>query len=113
MPGISLFVYPVEDLDRATSIYRIVLGIEPYVAAPYYVGFRVGDQEIGLDPHGRSQGMTGPVGYWEVDDIATSLRLLLDAGGTTRQEVRDVGGGKLTAWVDDGSGNAIGLVQSP
>jgi hypothetical protein len=26
----------------------------------YYVGFRVGDQEIGLNPNGHRQGMTWP-----------------------------------------------------
>jgi predicted enzyme related to lactoylglutathione lyase len=79
----------------------------------YYVGFRVGDQEIGLDPHGHSQGMTGPVGYWHVEDIEKSLGLLLDAGAETQQAIRDVVGGKLVATVTDADGNVIGLVQSP
>ena len=47
---------------------------------PYCVGFRVADQEIGLDPNGHKTGMSGPVGYWEVDDIKKSLQLLLKAG---------------------------------
>jgi predicted enzyme related to lactoylglutathione lyase len=80
---------------------------------PYYVGFRLGDQEIGLDPHGHSQGMTGPVGYWHVDDIQEILKLLLDAGAETQRVVRDVGGGKLIASVKDADGNSIGLIQSP
>jgi len=29
---------------------------------PYYVSFEVEDQDVGLDPNGNSQGMTGPVG---------------------------------------------------
>ena len=80
---------------------------------PYYVGFKVGDQEIGLDPNGHNKGMTGPVGYWEVNDIKKSLQLLLDAGAQMQQEVKDVGGGKLTASVKDADGNIIGLIQSP
>ena len=40
----------------------------------YYVGFSIGGQEVGLDPNGHSQGMTGPVGYWHVDDIKESLQ---------------------------------------
>ena len=43
----------------------------------YYVGFEVDDQDIGLDPNGHSKGMTGPVGYWHVDDINESLEALL------------------------------------
>jgi hypothetical protein len=51
----------------------------------YYVGFDVEGQDIGLDPH--RQGMTGPVGYWHVDDIEKSLKALLDAGAEAQQEV--------------------------
>jgi predicted enzyme related to lactoylglutathione lyase len=80
---------------------------------PYYVGFRAGDQEIGLDPQGHSQGMTGPVGYWHVDDIRRSLQLLLDAGAQPLQDVKDVGGGKLIASARDPDSNVIGLIQSP
>lgn len=79
----------------------------------YYVGFRVGDLEIGLDPHGHAKGMTGPVGYWPVTDIRSSLQLLLDAGAQAQQEVQDVGGGKLIALVKDADGNITGLVQAP
>ncbi|MDQ1391185.1 MAG: hypothetical protein QOF30_162 [Acidimicrobiaceae bacterium] len=111
--GFNLFIYPVKDLDRAKALYSTLLGVEPYADAPYYVGFRVGDQEIGLDPNGHKQGMTGPLGYWQVDDIAASLQALLDAGATTQQEIRDVGGGKLVAWVTDPDDNVTGLSQEP
>ena len=89
------------------------MGVEPYVDGAYYVGFRVGDQEIGLDPNGHKAGMTGPVGYWHVDDVRKSMRQLLDAGAQIRQEVKDVGGGKLIASVSDADGNIVGLIQSP
>jgi len=36
--------------------------------------------------------MTGPVGYWHVDDIKKSMKLLLSAGAQAKQEVKDVGG---------------------
>jgi predicted enzyme related to lactoylglutathione lyase len=78
----------------------------------YYVGFNVGGQDVGLDPYGHSQGVTGPVGYWLVDDIMKSLKVLLDAGAEAKQEVKDVGGGKLIASVKDADGNIIGLSQS-
>jgi predicted enzyme related to lactoylglutathione lyase len=109
--GIRLFVFPVKDIARAKTLYNRLLGTEPYVDAAYYVGFRVGDQEIGLDPNGHNKGMTGPVGYWQVNDIKKSLQLLLDAGAQLQQAVKDVGGGKLTAWVKDADGNIIGLMQ--
>ena len=111
--GIGTIVFPVKDLTRAKTLFGTLVGAAPYADEAYYVGFRVGDQEIGLDPNGHSQGMTGPVGYWHVEDIEKSLGLLLDAGAETQQAVRDVGGGKLVATVTDPDGNVIGLVQSP
>jgi hypothetical protein len=62
---------------------------------------------------GHKNGMTGPLGYWEVSDIRSSLQALLDAGAETQQEVKDVVGGKLIASVKDPDGNVIGLTQSP
>ena len=56
--SIGVFVYPVKDLARAKTLYSKLLGVEPYVDEAYYVGFKVGDQEIGLDPNGHGQGMT-------------------------------------------------------
>ncbi len=111
--GISTVIYPIKDLARAKTLYSALLGTEPYVDEPYYVGFKVGDQEIGLDPNGHKQGMTGPVGYYEVDDIRKSLQQLLDAGAQMQQEIKDVGGGKLIASVKDADSNITGPIQSP
>jgi predicted enzyme related to lactoylglutathione lyase len=111
--GFNLLIYPVRDIARAKLLYSKLLGVEPYHDQAYYVGFRVGDQEIGLDPNGHSKGMTGPLPYWEVDDIKSSLQALLDAGAQTQQGVTDVGGGKLIASVKDADGNITGLAQSP
>jgi predicted enzyme related to lactoylglutathione lyase len=111
--GIRLFIYPVKDIARAKTLYSKLLGIEPYLDDAYYVDFRIGDQEIGLDPNGHSKGMTAPVGYWQVNDIKKSLQILLDAGAQAQREVKDVGGGKLIASVKDADSNIIGLIQSP
>lgn len=111
--GIRAVIYPVKDIARAKKLYSKLLGVEPLMDEAYYVGFRVGDLDIGLDPDGHNKGMTGPVGYWHVNDIKKSLQLLLDAGAQAQQEVKDVGGGKLIASVKDADGNIIGLIQSP
>jgi len=111
--GIQLLVYPVKDVARAKALYSELLGVEPYADQPYYVGFRTGDQEIGLDPSGHAKGLTGPIGYVEVDDIENRLRALIEAGARERQGVTDVGGGKLIAWLEDADGNVIGLQQTP
>jgi predicted enzyme related to lactoylglutathione lyase len=111
--GIKLIVYPVKDLAQTKALYSKFLGVEPYADEVYYVGFSVGDQEIGLDPNGFKKGLTGPLSYYQVDDIRKSLLLLLDSGAKMNEEVKDVGGGKLIASVKDADGNIISLMQLP
>jgi predicted enzyme related to lactoylglutathione lyase len=108
--GMRLLVYPVKDMATAKVFYRELLGVEPYADAPYYVGFRSGELEIGLDPHAET---SGPLAYWEVKDIRARLQELLKAGAVIDQDVKDVGGGKLIAKAKDTNGNVIGLMQSP
>jgi predicted enzyme related to lactoylglutathione lyase len=110
--GIKAIIIPVRDLATAKALYGTALGVKPYADEPYYVGFRVGDQEIGLDPNGHNHGMTGPVGYCDVDDVAASLREAVDAGWRTRQDAKDVGGGAVAAIVEDPDGNVLGFRQA-
>src|SRR6266702_4017614 len=111
--GIRTVIYPVKDIAQAKRLYSTLLGVDPYADQAYYVGFRVGDQEIGLDPYGHSKGITGPVVYVSVADIQSSLKQLLEAGAQELRAVQDVGGGKLIASVKDADGNNIGLLQNP
>jgi predicted enzyme related to lactoylglutathione lyase len=106
-------IYPVKDLAQAKTLYGKLLGVAPAMDEAYYVHFDVAGQEVGLDPHGHSKGMTGPVGYWHVDDIQESVKQLLDSGAEEQQAVSDVGGGRLIAAVKDADGNIIGLIQAP
>jgi predicted enzyme related to lactoylglutathione lyase len=111
--GVKTIIYPVADLAAAKALFTALLGAEPDSDAPYYVGWKVAGQDIGLDPNGHRTGMTGPLAYYQVDDIAGSLKALVDAGATVKQEPKDVGGGKLIASVTDKDGNPIGLTQNP
>lgn len=86
--GLNTIIFPIGDLARARA-----------------------GQHVGLDPNGHTSGMTGPVGYWHVNDITSSLQALLDAGADTVQDITDVGGGKLIATVRDADTNVIGLLQ--
>ena len=52
--------------------------------------------------------MTGPVGYWHVDDINERASNDFAAGAEVQHAVRDVGGGKLIATVKDVDGNLMG-----
>ena len=75
--GIRTIIYPITDAGRAKGLFGKLLGGEPYVDQPYYVGFRVGEQEIGLLPNGHATGMSGPLGYFHVDDIKKALEALV------------------------------------
>ncbi len=109
--GIKTIIFPVKDLARAKALYGSLLGVEPDTDHPHYVGFSLGGQHIGLLPNGHASGMTGPVGYWHVDDIESHLKALLGAGAQMQQAVKDVGGGRLIATVKDPDDNVIGLLQ--
>lgn len=106
--GIKTVVYPVTDLAGAKAIFSKILGVAPYADSPYYVGFKVGDLDIGLDPNGHKEGVTI---YYGVDNIQKSLQSLLDAGAQVQQEIKEVGGGRSIASVRDANGNLIGLLQ--
>lgn len=107
--GIRTIIYPVKDVVQATTLFRKFLGIEPYANQPYYVGFKVGDQDIGLVPGANSAGVTP---FYHVDDIKNSLQIFLDAGAEVIQEIKDVGQGRLVASVKDKDGNLIGLIEN-
>jgi predicted enzyme related to lactoylglutathione lyase len=109
--GVQTIVYPVKDLDKAKALFTALFGLAPESDTPYYVGWNVAGQEVGLDPNGHAQGLSGPVPYWHVDGIARSIQALVAAGGEVLQDAKDVGGGKLIAWVKDADGDVIGLLQ--
>ncbi|MFJ9535770.1 VOC family protein [Streptomyces sp. NPDC101225] len=111
--GLKTVIYPVKDLTRAKALFSALLEVEPYADEPYYVGFKDAGQDVGLDPNGHAKGMTGPVPYWHVSDIRARLAALVDAGAELMQDVQDVGGGRLIAFVKDADGNLVGLLQDP
>jgi predicted enzyme related to lactoylglutathione lyase len=105
---IKTVIYPVKDLEQAKARFAALLGVAPTADSPYYVGFDVDGQHIGLDPNGHQQGVTA---YYHVGDIEASLRTLVDGGATTVQEIKEVGAGRRIAIVEDADGNVIGLLQ--
>jgi predicted enzyme related to lactoylglutathione lyase len=109
-PSLKTVIYPVHDLAQAKAVFTELLGSEPSMDEPYYVQYDAGDQEIGLDPHGHSKGMTGPVGYWHVADLDDALAGLLAAGAKEKQPVTDFGGRRIAS-VTDADGNVLGLLQ--
>ena len=106
--GIKTVLYPVKDVEQATAMFRKFLGVDPYAEQPYYVGFKVNDQDIGLVPNNPEGGVAA---FYHVDDIKDSLQILQEGGAKIIQEIKNVGGGRLVASVKDTSNNIIGLIQ--
>jgi predicted enzyme related to lactoylglutathione lyase len=106
--NIKLIVYPAKDLERAKALFDKFLGVKPYADGSFYVGYRLNDLEVGLDPNGQAV-----IAYTDVADIKATLQTLLEAGATKHQDVKDVGRGLLIAQVKDANGNVLGLRQSP
>ena len=105
--NIKLIVFPVKDIEKAKAFYGKFLDSEPYVASQYYVGYKVGDLEVGLDPNSK----VGPIAYTDVKDIKSSLQALVKVGAEIIQDIKEVGGGLLIAQVKDIDGNVVGLRQ--
>jgi catechol 2,3-dioxygenase-like lactoylglutathione lyase family enzyme len=72
---IKLIVYPVKDLEAAKTLYGKFLGAEPYADSPYYVGYKLGNLEVGLVPGGQ-------------EDVILSGRWCDDTSGTQRRRRR-------------------------
>lgn len=106
-------LYPVKDVQKAKALFVTLFGADPHVDSPYYVGFSVDGAEVGLVPGGHDQGMTGPVPYFDVEDITGTLATLTAASAQVAQQPTDVGGGMLVARAVDADGNDIGLRQPP
>jgi predicted enzyme related to lactoylglutathione lyase len=106
-------LYPVKDVEQAKAIFSILFGVAPHSDSPYYVGFQVDGNEIGLIPNGFDQGMSGPEPYYDVEDIAGTLEALEALGAFVVQQPMDVAAGLLVAKVKDIDGNLIGLKQLP
>jgi predicted enzyme related to lactoylglutathione lyase len=111
--GIKTVLHPVTDLDKAKAVYTALLGAPPAHDAPYYVGYDVAGQHIGLVPNGAQQGMASPVDYWHVPDINAKLAEVTAAGGTVKDAPRDVGFGRVVATFTDPDGNVLGLLEDP
>jgi len=107
--GVKTIIYPVKDITESKTLFQKLLEVEPYADQPYYVGFKVGDQDIGLVPNNPEAGMTA---FYHVDDIRNSLQILVDGGAKIIQDVKNVGGGRLVASVRDTDSNIIGLIQN-
>jgi predicted enzyme related to lactoylglutathione lyase len=106
MASFQTILIPTDDITASRELYRALLGVDPTVDAPYYVGFDVDGQHVGLVP---GAGCVRP--HLHVADIGAATQLVTAAGGSIVDAAKDVGGGRLVAVVRDAAGAEIGLID--
>ncbi|MFI1919493.1 VOC family protein [Nocardia sp. NPDC020380] len=111
--GLQTILYTVNDLEAAKAVFTAMLGVAPIADAPYYVGWNIDGQDIGLIPNKDGEGALGSVAYAHVADIRKSFEALLDAGAIEKEAPHGVGGGRLVASVEFEPGNVVGILQNP
>jgi predicted enzyme related to lactoylglutathione lyase len=120
--GLATISFYALDHDSAKKWYSELFGIEPYFNVPGYFEFRIGDyqQELGFidakyAPGAIPQSPAGEIAYWHVDDLKTSLDLLIQHGAKAHLPITDYSGGKgefVTASVVDPFGNIFGIMTN-
>lgn len=109
--GLKTLIYPTNDLDVAKKWWQGFLGFAPYFDAPFYVGFHVGDDELGLNPGAEME--FGPVTYIGVDSIAEGLARAEAHGSTVVSPIEDVGEGIEIVHLVSPAGERFGLIFNP
>jgi len=54
--GVKTIMYPVTDLASAKTLYGELLGVEPYLDEPYYVGFTLKARTLVWIPTATARG---------------------------------------------------------
>lgn len=103
--NIRLIVFPVDDLEVAKNFYNAFFDTTPYVDSAYYVGYKLDDLEVGLDPNAKVV-----VSYVDVDNIEDSLKSLEDTGAEIVMASKKAGEGLQIAQIKL-NGNLLGLRQ--
>jgi len=107
---------PVQDLERAKSFYRDVLGLEHlFDAPPGLVFFRCGETRLMLSrPEGPDSGGSSIL-YYGVEDVEAAHRTMAEAGVAFAEAPRCIakveGRDVWLAVCGDGEGNMLGLIS--
>lgn len=111
--GLKSVIYPSSDLVADKKFWTTITGTNPHMDEPYYVGFDINGQELGLDPNAAKAGLSYPVAYWHVTGVEEASEQILASGATVNSEPKDVGGGMMMATFKDPSGSIFGIIDNP
>ena len=107
---IGLINYPVKDLVKAKQWYEAMHGVKPYMDSDVYVGYLINGINVGLNPNGYEEGMTGPVIFWKCGDIISAVDEAVNNGATISREPRQLGSQILASLVG-ADGILFGFIQ--
>jgi predicted enzyme related to lactoylglutathione lyase len=125
LQGLSTLNLVSDDVPATAAWYTELLGVQPYFVRPEegppaYVEFRLGpdEDELGIidrrfTRHASTDGPTGVVVYWHVDDVAAAVERAIALGATSLDPVTVREAGFVTASIADPFGNVLGLMHSP
>jgi methylmalonyl-CoA/ethylmalonyl-CoA epimerase len=113
---IAQVAVPVEDLERAKSFYRDVLGLEHlFDAPPGLVFFRCGETRLMLSRPENPESSGCSILYYGVDDVEAAHRTMTQAGVEFEEPPRCIakvdGRDVWLAACRDSEGNILGLMS--
>lgn len=109
--GLRSLIYPTLNLDEAKNWWKTFLGVDPYFDEPFYVGFKVGGYELGLNPGAAME--FGPITFIGVESIEESLALAKGKGAKVEFGIDEVGDGIKVAQLTSPTGERFGLIFNP
>lgn len=109
--GLKTLIFPTQDISASKKWWEGFLGFAPYFDEPFYVGFQVGDDELGFNP-GADMSL-GAVTYIGVDSMVEGLARAEAQKCTVVSGIEDVGGGILIAHLLSPTGDRFGLIENP
>jgi methylmalonyl-CoA/ethylmalonyl-CoA epimerase len=107
----------VQDVERATTFYRDVLGLQHLFSAPPGLSFfRCGEVRLMLaSPEGADPEKRSSVLYYDVEDLDAAYRSLADKGVAVVTEPHVIHRTESTelrmAFFEDGEGNMFALMS--
>ena len=98
--GLRTVIYKVPDLEAAKAWYSRALGIEPYFAEPYYVGFQVGGFELGPTGHAAPApaAASRPTGACRTPTRRSRGSSTVEASSTRRSRTSAEASGSRRSW---------------
>ena len=108
--GLRGIVYKVSDLNEAKDWYCKVFDSQPFLDTSFTVLFSVGDSVLALSPaiETAKNDKDQSIAYWEVDDVDSEFKRLLQLGATIHTEINVVFN-RRRATVIDPFGNIFGI----